>query len=147
MDEFVNYLVNTLGDSQSENGIKGYSLDNEPALWRDTHPRVHPDKAGCAEVVDKSKSLAKAIKTIDPNAEIFGPALFGYGAYTDFSGAADWTDVKQGEDYRWFIDYYLDEMKKAVNVIATIIAIKTALKRYSILPAHFGTAVIGRIAG
>lgn len=84
MDEFVNYLVNTLGDSQSENGIKGYSLDNEPALWRDTHPRVHPDKAGCAEVVDKSKSLAKAIKTIDPNAEIFGPALFGYGAIQTF---------------------------------------------------------------
>lgn len=43
MDEFVNYLVKTLGNSQSEKGIKAYSLDNEPALWSSTHPRVHPN--------------------------------------------------------------------------------------------------------
>ncbi len=136
MDEFVNYLVNTLGDSQSENGIKGYSLDNEPALWRDTHPRVHPDKAGCAEVVDKSKSLAKAVKTIDPDAEIFGPALFGYGAYTDFSGAVDWNEVRQESDYRWFIDYYLDEMKKAEE--------ETGVRLLDVLDVHFYTEAKGK---
>ena len=33
MDEYVNYIIRTLGNSQSDTGIQGYSLDNEPALW------------------------------------------------------------------------------------------------------------------
>ena len=135
MDEFVNYLVNTLGNSQSENGIKGYSLDNEPALWKSTHPRIHPEQTGCAEIINKSKALAKAVKEVDPRAEIFGPALFGYGAYTNFSGAPDWNEVKQGGDYRWFIDYYLDEMKKAED--------ETGVRLLDVLDVHFYTEAKG----
>lgn len=135
MDEFVNYLVNTLGDSRSENGIKGYSLDNEPALWNSTHPRVHPEQARCSEIIDKSKALSKAVKDVDPHAEIFGPALFGYSAYTDFSGAHDWDSVRQNGDYRWFIDYYLDEMKKAED--------ETGVRLLDVLDVHFYTEAKG----
>lgn len=28
-------------------------------------------------------------------------------------GAPDWQKISEGKDYRWFIDYYLEEMKKA----------------------------------
>lgn len=136
MDEFVNYLVNTLGDSQSENGIKGYSLDNEPALWQSTHPRVHPEKTTCVEIIEKSKELAKAVKDVDPRAEIFGPALFGYGAFTSFSGAPDWDIVRQNGDYRWFIDYYLDEMKKAEE--------ETGVRLLDVLDVHFYTEAKGK---
>lgn len=136
MDEFVNYLVNTLGDSQSENGIKGYSLDNEPGLWKGTHPRVHPEQTGCAEIVEKSKALAKVVKDIDPHADIFGPALFGYGAFTNFAGAPDWDSVKQNGDYRWFIDYYLDEMKKAED--------ETGVRLLDVLDVHFYTEAKGK---
>lgn len=136
MDEFVNYLVNTLGDSQSENGIKGYSLDNEPGLWKGTHSRVHPEQTGCAEIVDKSKALAKAVKDVDPHADIFGPALFGYGAFTNFAGAPDWESVKQNGDYRWFIDYYLDEMKKAED--------ETGVRLLDVLDVHFYTEAKGK---
>ncbi|MBR1862772.1 MAG: glycoside hydrolase family 44 protein [Ruminococcus sp.] len=113
MDEFVNYLVNTLGDATTERGIKGYSLDNEPSLWRSTHPRIHPEPCGCVELIDKSVALAKAVKAVDPNAEIFGPALFGYSAFNNFLAPEDWDDVRYNGDYEWFVDYYLDEMKKA----------------------------------
>lgn len=136
MDEFVNYLVNTLGDSQSENGIKGYSLDNEPGLWKGTHSRVHPEQTGCAEIVDKSKALAKAVKDVDPHADIFGPALFGYGAFTNLAGAPDWASVKQNGDYRWFIDYYLDEMKKAED--------ETGVRLLDVLDVHFYTEAKGK---
>ncbi len=113
MDEFVNYLVETLGDSQN-GGIRGYSLDNEPSLWKGTHALVHPEQTTCQEILDKSVTMAKAVKDIDPDAEIFGPALFGYGAFTNFAGAPDWNEMKSwNADYRWFIDWYLDEMKKA----------------------------------
>lgn len=135
MDEFVNYLVNTLGDSQSATGINGYSLDNEPALWRWTHARIHPEQTGCAEIVERSKELAQAVKNIDPGAEIFGPALFGYSAFVDFSGAPDWREVDQNGDYRWFIDYYLDEMRKAED--------ETGTRLLDVLDIHFYTEAKG----
>jgi hypothetical protein len=42
-DEFINFLINKLGKA-SGSGINGYSLDNEPALWPSTHPRIHTEK-------------------------------------------------------------------------------------------------------
>ena len=32
MDEYVNYLVNTLDNSTTSIGFQGYNLDNEPAI-------------------------------------------------------------------------------------------------------------------
>lgn len=135
MDEFVNYLVNTLGDSQSKNGINGYSLDNEPALWKWTHERIHPEATGCEEIVEKSVTMAKAVKDIDPNADIFGPALFGYGAFTNFGDSKDWKTIKQNGGYDWFIDYYLDEMKKAEG--------ETGVRLLDVLDIHYYTEAKG----
>lgn len=113
IDEFVNYLVHTLGDAGTPAGIKAYSLDNEPALWNGTHSLVHPEAATCAEIVELAKEYAAAIKDVDPKAEIFGPALYGFAAYTTFQGASDWNALAAERGYRWFPDYYLDEMRKA----------------------------------
>ena len=111
IDEYVNYLVQTLGDATTKTGYQAYNLDNEPSLWSSTHARMHPDKVTCEEIVSKSIEYADAIKDVDPNAEIFGLALFGVGAYTSFSDAPDWAE--HSDDYDWFISYYLDEMRKA----------------------------------
>ena len=43
MDEYVNYLVQTLGNSATASGIQGYNLDNEPVLWNQTHPLIHAE--------------------------------------------------------------------------------------------------------
>ena len=119
MDEYVNYLVKNLGSAKN-GGIRGYSMDNEPALWNSTHALMHPEKTTCAEIVDKNVTMAKAVKQIDPDAEIFGPALFGYSAFVDLCSAPDWKDIKnERDDYRWFIDYYLDSMKKAEDEAGT----------------------------
>ncbi|MBN2093460.1 glycoside hydrolase family 44 protein, partial [candidate division KSB1 bacterium] len=113
MDEFVNFLVDLYGKANEEEGILGYCLDNEPALWPSTHPRIHPKKTLCTEITSKAKEFASAIKKVDPYAEILGPCLYGFAAYTDFQGATDWNTVKKGKSYSWFIDYYLDQMKIA----------------------------------
>lgn len=112
MDEFVNFLTNKYGKASSSTGIKGYEMDNEPTLWPTTHPLVHPDKTTCSEVVDKNTELSKAVKKIDPTAETFGPALFGFSAYNSLNDAADWKSIQSSGNYQWFIDYYLDQMKK-----------------------------------
>ncbi len=111
MDEYVNYLVQTLGDSSTATGYQAYNLDNEPSLWSSTHSRMHPDKVTCDEIVSKSIEYSSAIKSVDPNAKIFGLALFGFGAYSTFADAPDWS--QHSSDYDWFISYYLDEMRKA----------------------------------
>ncbi len=111
MDEYVNYLVQNLGDASSETGYQAYNLDNEPSLWSATHARMHPEKVTCEEIVTKSVDYAAAIKAVDPKAEIFGLALYGFPAYLNFNNAPDWES--HSEEYDWFLSYYLDEMAKA----------------------------------
>ncbi|MCQ2459112.1 MAG: glycoside hydrolase [Ruminococcus sp.] len=122
MDEYVNYIINKLGDSQSATGIQGYSLDNEPVLWNDTHPRVHPEPVTIEELSSKSIEMAKAVKKLDPKAEIFGPALYGYTAFDHLDDDEDhneWETVKEKNNYHWYLDCYLDDMKKASDECGT----------------------------
>lgn len=115
MDECVNFLVSQFGNASTPGGVKAYALDNEPALWPSTHPRIHPADTGCQELIDRSVALSSAVKDVDPVARIFGPALYGFGAFYNLQSAPDWKTVKAGHSYSWFIDYYLDEMKAASN--------------------------------
>lgn len=110
IDEEVNYLVSKYGGAASGRGIRGYSVDNEPALWPSTHPRIHPAKPTCREMIEKTTALASAVKAIDPDAEIFGPALYGYAAYRTLQDASDWNDYKS---YGTFVDAYLASMQQA----------------------------------
>jgi hypothetical protein len=111
-DEYLNYLKETIGDSAS-GGIRAYALDNEPALWHHTHARVQTSPLTATQIIEKSVDLASVVKTIDPGAEVFGPALFGYSAFVDFTNTSDWKQLKAENNYRWFIDYYLDAMNQA----------------------------------
>ena len=90
IDEMVHLLMDQYQTAADPDGIHGYCLDNEPALWHDTHPRIHPVQATCGEIVGKSIAYASAVKKQDPEAEIFGPCLYGFAAYTDFQTASDW---------------------------------------------------------
>lgn len=122
MDEYVNYIINKLGDSTSPTGIQGYSLDNEPALWHHTHSRMHPNPVTIEELGDKSIEMAKAIKKLDPNAEVFGPALYGYTAYdhlADNDSSNEWETIKAQNGYHWYLDCYLDQMKQASDEAGT----------------------------
>ncbi|MDE5991801.1 MAG: glycoside hydrolase family 44 protein, partial [Oscillospiraceae bacterium] len=111
--EYLNYLFDKLGKSDSETGIKAFALDNEPALWKHTHSLVQQGDLSCEELVKRSVDLAAVVKEMDSGAEVFGPSLFGYSAFDSFAGAPDWQQLKTDNGYRWFIDYYLDEMRKA----------------------------------
>ncbi|HEX7028239.1 MAG TPA: glycoside hydrolase family 44 protein, partial [Gammaproteobacteria bacterium] len=110
IDEIVNFLVNRYGRAD-EGGVLAYSLDNEPALWSQNHPRIHPAPAGAQELVERSVTTAAAVKDVDPSAQIFGPALYGFAAFNHFQNAPDWPALSGS--YTWFIDYYLAQMKAA----------------------------------
>ncbi len=112
VDEYVNYLVSKLGDADSAAGFQGYNLDNEPGLWQETHPRLHPEATTCSELVQKNIEYANAVKSIDPKAEVFGLTLYGMGTYLSLKDAPDWKSTYSSQ-YDWFLSYYLDEMAKA----------------------------------
>ena len=113
-EEYVAFLIAKLGTSQ-EGGVQAYSLDNEPALWHHTHSRIHPEPVGARELIDRSIATAKVVKALDPQAEIYGPALYGFTAYENLADEndPDWKAAKEAHGYRWYLDYYLDEMRLA----------------------------------
>jgi hypothetical protein len=111
MDEFVNLMVNKFGNASTPAGIKGYALDNEPSLWQHTHPYMHQTKPGAAEVLTKGIELAKAVKKVDPYAEIFGPAAYSFDELHSMHAADDWNAIKGS--YSWYMDYYLDKFRVA----------------------------------
>ncbi|MBL8027653.1 MAG: T9SS type A sorting domain-containing protein [Fibrobacteres bacterium] len=111
VDEFLNVLTQKYGKASTNRGIKNYALDNEPALWTSTHPRIHPAKARAKEVADKNIALSQTVKSMDSTAFVYGPVLYGFNAYLNCQDAADWDSVKTG--YRWFINYYLDRLRAA----------------------------------
>ncbi len=111
MNELINFLTNKYGSASTPMGIKAYAIDNEPALWPHTHARIHPNQPTCSEILNKNIELSKVVKKLDPAAEVFGAVLYGFGAYYDFQTAPDWESVKGS--YKWFLDYYLDNMKKS----------------------------------
>ncbi len=116
MDEFVNFFVTKYGNASTAKGISGYSLDNEPALWVETHSRLHPEKVRCVELTDRSRDLSVAIKKVDESADIYGPVLYGFNAMTSLQDAPDWDSIQEVNSYEWFVDYYLDMMKKHSDV-------------------------------
>lgn len=112
-DEMVDYLVRKFGPAKSPSGIKWYELDNEPGLWSFNHPRIHPAKLTCRELVAKSIEVATAIKAVDPSAKIIGPSSTNFYDAEGLAGAPDWEEIKKKGGYDWFLDYYLDEFNKA----------------------------------
>ena len=112
-DEYLNYLGQKIGKSDSVTGFKAYALDNEPALWNHTHPLIQREPLYAKDLIEKSVSLASTVKDFDPNAAVFGPSLFGYSAFVSLG--ADWTLIqsKSFYKYNWFIDFYLDQMQEA----------------------------------
>lgn len=118
-DELLQRLVTLYGSASTANGIKGYSLDNEPDLWAGTHPRIHPTAPGCVELINRSVDAAKAVKRIDAAAETIGFVSYGFNGYYSFQDAPDWGVEKTKGPYTWFVDYFLDRMKQASTTAGT----------------------------
>ena len=101
-DEFVNWVnANKTAGQQVL-----YDLDNEPDLWSDTHPEVHPTAATYAELIQRNTDYAKAIKSVSPNAKVLGAVNYGWGGYRNLQGAPD-------ANARDFQATYLAAMKTA----------------------------------
>ncbi|PKL91424.1 MAG: hypothetical protein CVV21_07520 [Candidatus Goldiibacteriota bacterium HGW-Goldbacteria-1] len=105
-DEEVAHIVNRYGLSGA-GGVRFYELDNEGDLWNSTHVRIHPSPVGAYEWVTRGAQLAKAVKDVDPQAQIMGPVFFGI--WSMMSQGDDWDSVRGTNT--WYVPYYLQQMK------------------------------------
>ncbi|MDB5048449.1 MAG: hypothetical protein JWO30_1520 [Fibrobacteres bacterium] len=112
-DEFADFMVKKYGTAASAKGVKYYEVDNEPGLWPSTHPRIHPLRPTAVELVEKTRDMAIAVKKVDPQVQIFGGVFYGYNDFASLQNAPDWDALFKTGKYFWYIDYFLDEMKKA----------------------------------
>ena len=111
-DELVNLLVSRLGRAKA-GGVRYYSLDNEPALWPSTHPRIHPARTTYAEMVARTEATAAAITAVDPGAQVLGGVMFGWSEYLTLSDAADAAaeNAKLGAGAT-YVDFLLAQLKR-----------------------------------
>jgi hypothetical protein len=107
-NEFVNFLVKTVGKA-ADGGVKFYSMDNEPALWPSTHPRIHPERTRYDEMVKRTEAVASEIVRIDPTAMNLGAVAFGWSEFTSLSDAPD--AKEHNAKYGTYLDFFLASMK------------------------------------
>ena len=106
-DEFVWWMEKTFPNARKDDRRTiFYALDNEPDLWAGTHARIHPQKIRFDELAPLNATYAGAVKKVAPKALVFGFVSYGWHGFTTLQDAPD----RQGRN---FLDFYLDEMKKA----------------------------------
>lgn len=132
IDEMINYLNNKLG-VVGNGGIDAFAIDNEPALWGTTHPRIRPAAISHAEVFYKTTELGKVIKEISPKAEVYGPMFYGWWDAKNFAGLG----YPLNKGYAWYVDFYLDSLQK----------IETSLNMriLDVLAVHWYPEAIGNV--
>lgn len=108
MDEFVYFLGRRFGKAD-QGGVRFYCLDNEPALWPSTHPRIHPRKTEYYELVNKTEACAANVLLTDPGAILFGPVLYGWQAFLTLQEAPEFKEINA--QFGSFVGFYLDQMK------------------------------------
>lgn len=128
MDEYVSYLVDKYGYA-SDGGISGYFLGCEPEKWSVSFPEAVSEPVSAAELVARSAELANSVKKIDRTAQLFGPSLNGIEAFINVKNASDWEQYSN--EYSWFIDYYLEGMKKESE--------RTGTRLLDVLDLHYHT--------
>ena len=99
--------------AQGHSGVRFFALDNEPALWNETHHDVFPSPLTYDEYWSRTRQYAAAIKQKDPVALVFGPADWGWCAY--FFSPADNCNVgpdRVAHGNLEFLDWYLEQAKQ-----------------------------------
>jgi hypothetical protein len=77
-------------------GVRYYLLDNEPALWHDTHRDAHPQGETLDEIRRDTLAYGAMIKGVDPGALVLGPEEWGWNGFL-YSGA----DEQYGAAHGW----------------------------------------------
>ncbi len=101
-DEFVAWSKSCAGTQPL-----AFCLDNEPDLWKETHPEIHPEAVTYDELCERTVRFASGIKAVWPGAPVLGFVSYGWNGYVRLQNAPDANE--KGD----FIEYFLSQMSAA----------------------------------
>jgi hypothetical protein len=105
-DEFAAYVKQWWVDGHGATVF--FSLDNEPNYWAGTHPEIWSNPTvGYDEIVDRDRLYGSALKSVWPQAKIFGPVVAQDGIVFAH-------DYSRNDE---FLDYYLPRMSGILDVL------------------------------
>ncbi len=130
IDEYLAYLVNKYSTAD-DGGIYGYFLDREPDKWAENFPYTGLPPVTPDEYTDKAAQLAQSVKMVDPAAMVFGPSVDSISGSINLGNEKAWESIARSDEYLWFIDYYLSQMKKASD--------KAGIRLLDVLDIHYYT--------
>jgi Glycoside hydrolase family 44 len=105
--------------SAANGGVSFYALDNEPELWSETHRDIHPAPLSYDELLQRSLVYSKAIKEVEPAAQLFGYASFGWSGYwysqrdlveAEKNGYTAFPDYDSHSN-KYQLEWYLEQMR------------------------------------
>lgn len=121
--EFIGRWVEAIKKLEAQRGsrvVSQYILDNEPGLWHDTHRDVHPTPLTYDELLDRTIRYGTAIRKVDPEATIAGPAEWGWAGYlysakdqvAGFSAKPDRREHGDTPLIEWYLAKLAEHQKK-----------------------------------
>ncbi len=133
--DFVRRWVEAIRKHEAKVGqtVDMFILDNEPALWNDTHRDVHPEPLGYDELLEKTIAYGTAIRKAAPDALIAGPAEWGWPAYLysakDAEAGFFFKPDRRAHDDVPLIEWYLKKLAEHEK--------KTGVRVLDVLDLHF----------
>lgn len=129
-DEFVHWLDGAFPDARRDPVRRiMFCLDNEPDIWYATHKEIQSDSGddpsrprllAYDEFADRSIEYARAIKSVAPDAIVFGPGTatwVGMASLGRYANGRWHDDPVHGRDDA--LDVYLDRMRDAERKYGT----------------------------
>ncbi len=137
-DGFVNQdeFVALLSDNYTDAHLL-FALDNQPELWKFTHPAIRPVAPTYAEATNLSIEYAKMVKDNFAGAEVVGFVGYGFLAAHNFQESPDF-DSKGP-----YLPYYLAELKAASQTDARRLIDYVDIHWYPELYADGSVRIIG----
>ncbi|HEX8790760.1 MAG TPA: glycoside hydrolase family 44 protein [Polyangiaceae bacterium] len=142
--EFMKAWVQAIRAADADAGQRSvveYILDNEPALWHETHRDVRHEPIGYDELVERTIAYGTAIRQADPDALIAGPAEWGWNGYLysakDSEGHWAKADRKAHGDVPLIV-YYLRKLREYEQKTGVRVLDAVDLHFYPQAPGVFG---------
>ena len=116
VESWLDFVATRVGPAGGT-GVRFAALDNEPMLWNSTHADAHPAPATYAEVWQRGRDVAAAVKAGHPGIRILGPDTWGWcdlwTSAADVGGVGD--DCTNGPDRQAhggvpFVPWYLAQV-------------------------------------
>jgi sugar lactone lactonase YvrE len=115
--DWITHLIARHGTAAA-GGVRFYNLDNETALWNETHRDVHPEPVSYDRLRDLTYDYAAVIKATDPTAQTLGPVAYGWTEYwysaLDAAGPGNWWENPQDREAHGgtpLVVWYLQQMR------------------------------------